>query len=92
MITREARYYHTTHGRLTPPAPAVVNGRRLGAWLSVRRTRRHQGRLAHPQQIAALDELGIRWWRSQAENPPRALQLTVAGSTTGPTTVRPGQL
>ncbi|MFB8038531.1 helicase associated domain-containing protein, partial [Streptomyces sp. NPDC056004] len=56
----DACQYHATHGHLTPPASTIVNGRRLDAWLSVQRTRRHQGRLT-PQQTVALDELAIRW-------------------------------
>ncbi|WP_329834144.1 helicase associated domain-containing protein [Streptomyces sp. BE133] len=56
----DARHYHAAHGHLDPPAPTIVNGRRLDAWLSVQRTRRNQGRLT-PQQTAALDELAIRW-------------------------------
>ncbi|MFB6875885.1 helicase associated domain-containing protein [Streptomyces sp. NPDC056323] len=56
----DARQYHAAHGHLDPPAPTIVNGRRLDAWLGVQRTRRNQGRLT-PQQTAALDELAIRW-------------------------------
>ncbi|WP_406011721.1 helicase associated domain-containing protein [Streptomyces sp. NBC_00984] len=56
----DARQYHAAHGHLDPPAPTVVNGRRLDAWISVQRARRTAGRLT-TDQIAALDALQIRW-------------------------------
>ncbi|MCX4850391.1 helicase associated domain-containing protein [Streptomyces sp. NBC_00893] len=56
----DARQYHAAHGHLDPPAPTVVNGRRLDAWIGVQRARRHKGRLT-PQQITALEALRIRW-------------------------------
>ncbi|MFE9137972.1 Helicase associated domain protein [Streptomyces sp. NPDC007355] len=56
----DARQYHAAHGHLSPPAPTVVNGKRLDAWLSVQRARRRRGLLT-PQQVVALDSLGIRW-------------------------------
>ncbi|MEU9421158.1 helicase associated domain-containing protein [Streptomyces sp. NPDC048272] len=46
--------------RRPPPARTIFNGKRLDAWLSVQRARNREGRLT-PQQIAALDELGIHW-------------------------------
>ncbi|GAA3233169.1 hypothetical protein GCM10010260_81900 [Streptomyces filipinensis] len=56
----DARQYKAAHGHLRPPNGTSVNGKRLDAWLSVQRARNREGRLT-PQQIAALDELGIHW-------------------------------
>ncbi|MCX5078756.1 Helicase associated domain protein (plasmid) [Streptomyces sp. NBC_00513] len=56
----DARQYQAAHGHLRPPARTTFNGKRLDAWLSVQRARNREGRLT-PQQIAALDELGIHW-------------------------------
>lgn len=56
----DARQYQAAHGHLRPPAGTNVNGKRLDAWLNVQRARNREGRLT-PQQIAALDELGIHW-------------------------------
>ncbi|MFE2528756.1 Helicase associated domain protein [Streptomyces sp. NPDC059382] len=56
----DARQYQAAHGHLQPPARTTVNGKRLDAWLTVQRSRNREGRLT-PQQVAALDELGIRW-------------------------------
>jgi hypothetical protein len=56
----DARQYHATHGHLAPPAPTVVNGRRLDAWIRVQHTRRKEGRLS-PNQIAGLSALRVRW-------------------------------
>lgn len=56
----DARQYQAAHGHLRPPVGTNVNGKRLDAWLSVQRARNREGSLT-PQQIAALDELGIHW-------------------------------
>ncbi|WP_392895713.1 helicase associated domain-containing protein [Streptomyces sp. LN699] len=56
----DARQYQAGHGHLRPPARTIFNGKRLDAWLSVQRARNREGFLT-PQQIAALDELGIHW-------------------------------
>jgi superfamily II DNA or RNA helicase len=56
-----AQRYRDEHGNLLAPAKFVTeSGFKLGAWLSVRRSERIEGRLS-PDRIDALDSLGMVW-------------------------------
>ncbi|MET7926640.1 helicase associated domain-containing protein [Streptomyces sp. NPDC005349] len=55
-----AEAFHSEYGDLRVPGETVVGELRLDAWLTRQRAARRDGRLS-PDQIEALDALGVRW-------------------------------
>jgi superfamily II DNA or RNA helicase len=62
-----ARSFRESHGHLlVPPSFKAEDGLHLGGWIVHQRTRRAKGSLS-PEQIAALDDLGMVWDPSEAK-------------------------
>jgi len=54
------KQYVTEKGPGVPPQSTVVNGFKLGTWLSTRRLDMKRGRLS-PERVKALEQLGMIW-------------------------------